>query len=163
MSEQTSLKIEPRIVSRNAFRVAGLRYEGKNQNREIPTMWDVFLPRMSELQTTALQDFKCYGVARALSNTPPDQGFEYLACMEVPSLDSLPQGMVGWEIPALTYAVLPANDVAGIGPTCDYFYGQWLPQSTEYAEDDHGFMFEEYPPEYPTNPTIYLHFPVQHK
>jgi hypothetical protein len=36
MSEHTSHKVEPRIVSRNAFLVGGLRYEGKNQNREIP-------------------------------------------------------------------------------------------------------------------------------
>jgi AraC family transcriptional regulator len=162
MSEHTSQKVEPRIVSRNAFLVAGLRYEGKNQNREIPAMWEVFLPRMGEFATTTLQDYRCYGVCRALPDTPPSEGFEYLACVEVPSLDSLPPDMVGWEVPALTYAVLPANDVAGLGPVCDYFYGQWIAASSAYALAD-GPMFEEYPPEYPTDPTIYLYFPVQHK
>jgi predicted transcriptional regulator YdeE len=162
MSEQTSLKVEPRIVNRNAFNVAGLRYAGKNQHGEIPALWEVFLPRMSELQNASQPDYECYGICRTLPAGSQEEGFEYLACVEVPSFDALPQGITGWEVPASTFAVLPCNDVAGIAPTCDYFYAQWLPNSQAYAPAD-GPMFEEYPPEYPTDPTIYLYFPVQQK
>ncbi len=160
MSEQTSLKVEPRIVDRNAFNVAGLRYAGSNQHGEIPTLWDTFIPRISELQPIAQPDHKWYGVCRTLPAGSHEEGFEYLACVEVPSLAALPHGMVGWEVPALTHAVLPVNGVAGIAPACDYFYGQWLPKSISYAPFD-GPMLEEYPPDFPNDPTIYLYFPVQ--
>jgi predicted transcriptional regulator YdeE len=155
-------RVEPKIVSRGAFRVAGLRYAGKNQHGEIPAMWDVFLPRTHELPDVPEKANVYYGTDREIPGVPASEGFEYLACVEVPSFDALLQGMVGWEVPAATYAVLPANDVPDIGPTCDYFYGQWINQSAEYALGE-GIMFEEYPPEYSTDLIIYLYFPVRHK
>jgi predicted transcriptional regulator YdeE len=152
--------VEPRIVNGNAFNVAGLRYAGKNLHGEIPAMWDVFFTRIGELEHVSLPGHKWYGVCRTLPLDSQEEGFEYLSSVEVSSLNALPEGMVGWEVPALTYAVLPANDVAGIAPTCDYFYGQWLPNSAAYVPVD-GPMFEEYSPNYPADPTIYIYFPVQ--
>ena len=40
---------EPRILSRGAFRLAGLRYCGRNEKGEVPAIWDLFLPRLGEL------------------------------------------------------------------------------------------------------------------
>ena len=157
-----AIRVEPRIVSRGAFRVAGLRYSGKSEHGEIPAMWDVFLPRAHELPAVPGKENVYYGMCREIQGVSVSEGFEYLVCAEVPSFDALPQGMEGWAVAAATYAVLPANDVSGIGPTCDYFYGQWINHSEEYALGD-GLMFEEYPPEYSTELIIYLYFPVRHK
>jgi predicted transcriptional regulator YdeE len=165
--------LEPKIVQLGALRLAGLRYEGKNQHGEIHALWDnQFLSRMDELKGIRVGD-EAYGVARALPDTPSDASpdpspdpspgtFEYLAAVEVMSFDALPHGMAGWVIPPLTYAVLPAHDVPGIGPTCDYFYRQWLPQSKEYAMGE-GLMIEVYPGTYSQDLVIYLYFPVKRK
>ena len=152
----------PKIVQRSAFRVAGLRYAGKNEHGEIPAMWDNdFLPRLDELASLRVGS-DAYGITRVLPNVLPEQGFEYLAAVEVKSFENLPQGMVGWEIPALTYAVLPAHDVPDIGPTSHYFYGQWLPQSKEYKTGE-GLMLELYPETFGQDLILYLYFPVLRK
>ena len=152
---------EPTIERKDALLVAGLRYEGKNEHGEIPAMWDEFLPRVSELVADASR-FAAYGVARALPKTEESGAFEYLAGVAVASLDNLPPGMVGWGIPALTYAVLPAHDVPNIGPVSHYFYGEWLPQSQEY-EMGEGLMVEYYPETFGQDSVLYLCFPVKRK
>jgi len=150
---------EVQIQSRGAFRVAGLRYEGKGAPGEIPALWDnQFLPRMDELASIRVGR-EAYGVSRAKPDFDKTGVFEYLAAVEVKSFDYLPQGMVGWAIPAQTYAVLPANDVPGISPMLDYYYHQWLLQSKEYVAAD-GPMFELYPATYSQDLIIYLYNPI---
>jgi predicted transcriptional regulator YdeE len=115
---------------------------------------------MGELTDVRVGD-DAFGVARALPGVTHDR-FEYLAAVEVNAFDHLPEGMVGWEIPALTYAVLPANDVPDIGPVSDYFYKQWLPQSQDYIGGE-PLMMEVYPETYGHDLIMYLYFPVQSK
>ena len=154
-------KPQVKIEQKKAFLVAGLRYEGKNEHGEIPAMWDVFLPRVAELVTDT-GHLVAYGVARGLPGYPAGDVYEYLAGVEVASLDHLPTGMIGWEIPALTYAVVPAHDVPGIGPASNYFYQEWLPHSKEYKMGE-GLMIEYYPETFGQDMIIYLYFPVKPK
>ena len=42
--------MEPRIISRPAFMVVGLRYFGNNQNQEIPSLWTEFNRRCDALR-----------------------------------------------------------------------------------------------------------------
>jgi AraC family transcriptional regulator len=152
---------EPRIEHKDAFLVAGLRYEGRNEQGEIPAMWDRFIPRAGELVADPSR-LVAYGVARALPRPEVEGAFEYLAGVEVDSLDDLPSDMVGWEIPALTYAVLPAHGFPEVGATCDYFCREWLPKSKEYEEGE-GLMIEHYPETFSQDLIIYLWFPVERK
>jgi AraC family transcriptional regulator len=152
---------EVQIVQRPAFKVAGLRHEGLGQQGEIPAMWDVFLPRAKELVGEQTQSPVFYGIARSIEGIPEDVAWEYLAGAEVESFDNLPAGMVGWEVPALTYAVLPARGVPEIDPVSNYFYQEWLPQS-EY-EGDAPVMVEVYPETFSEDQIMYLHFPVRRK
>lgn len=156
MAERT----DPVIVHKGGFKVAGLRYEGQNEHGEIPAMWDIFIPRIHELIPDTSVGIKCYGIAREMPGVPPEQGFEYLAGVEVESLDHLPAGMVGWEIPALTYAVFPAHDVPGIAPVLDYFYKQWLPHSPHFSAGD-SLSIELYPPSFSEDHIIQLYLPVR--
>ncbi len=161
-SETGGKRQEPQIVQKGAFRVAGTRYEGRNEHGKIPAMWDSeFLPRMGELAGIQVGQ-EVYGVARALPSFAQDGRFEYLAAVEVRSFENLPQGMVGWEIPAQTYAVLAAHDVPGIGPALNYFYREWLPQSKEFEGTD-GPMLEVYTEAFERDLTIYLYCPVRRK
>jgi AraC family transcriptional regulator len=152
---------EPQIVQRGAFLVAGLHYEGKNEHGEIPALWDnEFLPRIGELAGIRVGR-EAYGMMRVLPGVPAEQGFEYLASVEVRSLENLPRGMVGWEIPAQTYAVLPAHDVPDLGRAFDDLYVRWLPQSGYEATD--GPMFELYPATYGQDLIIYVYAAVRRK
>jgi len=158
--EMSTMSEEPKFVEKDAFIVAGVRYEGDNAQGEIPKLWDTFLPRMGELSAVTTDPHGAYGVSRALAGVPPST-FEYLAGMAVKSIEKLPAGMVGWSIPAHTYAVFRANGVADLGRMHGHFFGEWLPKSGyEFAGD---FTFEYYPETFPADNIIHVYFPVRRK
>ncbi len=154
---------EPEVVTLKAFVVAGLRYEGGNEQGEIPALWEQFIPRLDELAPIAADNAPAglYGVARALPGVTPGP-FEYLACMPVTGAEHLPEGMVAWQVPAHTYAVVRANGVAGIRPAMDRFYREWLPNSEQW-QGAGNLMMELYPPSFPHDEIIYLYLPVAPK
>lgn len=153
---------EPKIEHRPAFLVVGTLYVGKNENGEIPAMWqNDFLPRIDEIAVDESDKGICYGACRCTGD--PDVGIEYLAALPVTSLDSIPQGMVGWEIPENTYAVFSVAGLSNLGAGLDSYYKEWQPNSTEYEAAD-GPMFELYPPTFDSEQaTLYLYFPVRKK
>ncbi len=150
----------PRIEEKGQFFVAGLRYEGENKEGEISKRWDEMLERMPKLEPIRTQDRAAYGVARALPGVEPGP-FEYLAAVTVKSIDDLPEGMVGWSLPAHSYAIITAKGVSDLGRASGWFFGEWLPKSSYESADN--YMFEQYTEEFETNQTIYLWFPVRKK
>jgi predicted transcriptional regulator YdeE len=159
--EKPAMSEEPQFITKDAFLVAGMRYEGENKQGEIPALWDKgFLPRMGELSAITTDPHGAYGVSRALPGIEPGP-FECLAGMAVKSIEKLPEGMVGWSIPARTYAVFEANDVPDLGRVIGNFYGEWLPKS-EYVSAG-SFTFEYYPEAFPVDHVILVHFPVRRK
>ncbi len=150
--------MDPTIVTKGAFTVAGCLYRGKNEHGEIPRMWDEqFIPRMAELP---FKGHTLYGAVRMSPECAPGE-FEYLACGEVEPGAALPEGMVVWSIPARTYAVAPANDVPDLGRTFDALHA-WVAQSPDY-DAAAGVYLEVYPDTYPQDPTIQVHAPVKPK
>lgn len=149
---------EPQVVELPTLMLAGTRYEGDNQHGEIPAMWDhEFLPRMIELEEVR-KGADAYGVARALPG-PWTGVFEYLAAVEVDSFAELPEGMVGWEIPAGTYAMVPADNVPDLGAAEEYVGREWLPAHPEYAQGQ-GPLIERYPPTYASDGIIYVYLSI---
>jgi len=117
--------MEPKIVSRPAFTVVGVKYHGQNENNEIPQMWQVFGPRMSEIKHV-INTGICYGVC---ANADERTGeFDYIAGFEVESVAGIPEGMVSMEVPEATYAVF-ATTLPAIGETFHNAHHQWIPQS----------------------------------
>jgi predicted transcriptional regulator YdeE len=84
---------------------------------------------------------------------------KYLAAVAVRPGAPLPEGMVRWEIPALTYAVLSVNGVPGISLVRDYYYHEWLPSSAYTG--DAPLMMEVCPASFGEDLTILLHFPIR--
>ncbi len=117
--------MEPRIVSLPAFTVVGVKYRGKNENNEIPQLWDDFGPRMGEIQHM-VDKHACYGVCANADEQTHE--FDYFAGFEVDSTDDIPEGMVSFDVPASTYAVF-STTLPGIGETFDHAYHSWLPKS----------------------------------
>ena len=151
---------QPTFKTLGALKLAGLRYEGTNQNGEIPMMWEVFLPRVGEIVPNfATKGAVLYGACR--DEVSPDGSFQYLAAAEVDSFDHLPQGFEGWDMPARLYAVLPVHGLSEIRSVVHSFYHDWLPSTQGYALDG-AFMLEVYPLDFDGH-KLSLYFPVKHK
>ena len=117
----------PEIVSRDGLIVIGIRMIIEMGASEVETIWrEKFLPRRSEL---AGGDNGCYCVFSFLSDDAWDGRFEYVAGVAVDSLENIPAGMVGWVIPAGTYAESETPGLKNIGATCREVIADWLPDS----------------------------------
>ena len=106
-------------------------YFGKNENSEIPQMWDQFLPRSAEIENK-LEPQQCYGVCGDMEE---DGRFRYLAGYEVKPGSDLPDNMENWDVPEQTYAVFPCT-LQTLHETYNYAFQTWLPQSP--ASDSSG-------------------------
>lgn len=117
--------MEPKIVTRPAFTVAGMKYRGKNEKDEIPQLWERFMPRAKEVRYKANPNV-CYGL---MDNYYEKIGeFDYLAGIEVQAASDIPEGMASWQVPEQTYAVFPCN-LKSIKQAFRQIYHEWLPQS----------------------------------
>ncbi|HBX69430.1 MAG TPA: hypothetical protein DEH25_08615, partial [Chloroflexi bacterium] len=121
-------KMEPKIVTKPAFKAIGLSYVGKNKNHEIAQMWGVFNQRMPEIHS--IDQSQSYGLCFASPKGAAEGEFEYVAACEVSNSQSLPAGMVYREVPEHKYAVFTHyGKLDNLGETYRYIYETWLPQS----------------------------------
>ena len=121
--------MEPKMITRPAFDVAGLLYVGKNQNQEIAAMWGDFNRRAEELLPSAVPNTNAYGACLMVDGL--DEGcFEYVAGFEVREGAPIPEGMVVRHIPAARYAVFPHKGaMEGLRQTYDRVIREWIPAS----------------------------------
>ena len=119
--------MQPKIVTKPAFMVMGMKYVGRNQNQEIAQMWGALNPRYNEIPV--VKDSCAYGLCYTLDNA--EEGvFEYVAGFEVTRADDLPQGMVVRMVPEQKYAVFEhRGPLTNLGETYQNVYQVWMPQS----------------------------------
>jgi len=97
------MSTQPEIITRPAFKTTGLSYIGKNQNREVPQLWEQFIPRMMEPR--GIDPQTSYGLCIMNSKQAKEGEFEYIAAVEVADDKQIPAGMVCYEVPAYRYAI----------------------------------------------------------
>jgi AraC family transcriptional regulator len=117
--------MEPKIVERSGFTVVGLKYRGKNENNEIPQLWQVLGPRAGAIKNR-VDDHVAYGISANIDKSTGE--FDYIAGFEVGTTKGIPEGMVSFEIPGSKYAVF-STTLPKIGETFDNAYHTWLPES----------------------------------
>ena len=118
--------MEPTFTSRPAFTVVGIKYRGRNDNNEIPALWDSFFPDKAAQIEHKINPHVAYGVE---DNKDMATGeFDYMAGYEVPADSPTSAGLERWEIPAQSYAVF-ATTLPVIRQTYDFVCREWLPQS----------------------------------
>ncbi len=141
-----AIVMEPQIVTRPAFKVAG--YELKTttrdnvNNQEIPAFWG----RMTEERFDTLHN-QLHSVGEAelglcFPTDPANGDFSYVIAVEVSDFDGVPADLFTAEVPEAVYAVFttPANDgEENIAPpiqgTWNYIHETWFPTSGyEFAE-----------------------------
>lgn len=110
--------------------VIGMAYVGKNENEQIHSLWDVFLPRVPEVQGRTHP-----GVTLGVCGDAREDGsFRYVAGCQVAPDAPVPEGMIAIEVPAATYVVVTQRGVLsdeqhGLCAALNYVYREWLPQS----------------------------------
>ena len=146
-----------RMESRPAFTVLGLKYRGRNDQGEVPLLWEKLIPRAAEIQYKE-NEWESFGV---MDHYDPGSGeFEYLAGYAVTSLADAPEDMTSWDIPDQIYAVFRST-LAELQELFHYAYQEWLPDSA--FERGPGPEFELYDPSFCEDETLYLYLPVIEK
>ena len=151
--------MEPEFISRPAFTVIGIKYRGRNDNNEIPALWEAFFPDKATLIEHKVDPRVSYGVEDNMDMTTGE--FDYMAGYEVPAGWPTPAGLERWEIPAQTYAVFNTT-LPVIRQIFDYVYSEWLPQSGYRRVP--GPEFELYDQDFDPGRgklTMYLYVPVE--
>jgi predicted transcriptional regulator YdeE/DNA-binding transcriptional MerR regulator len=150
-------KMEPRIVDLESFNIIGLPYIGSNEHEEIGQMWDVFNQRYSEIPNVASEQ-AAYGVCYE----HPTERMEYIAAYKVNSLTSVPEGMVGKQVPAQKYVVFPCEGLENIGETYHKIISQWLPENGYMPGGGPDFEYygEEFNPQDESG-ILYIYFPIK--
>jgi AraC family transcriptional regulator len=152
--------MEPKIVSKSTFSVVGMQVVTKNEQGEIPQLWDKMGPRWQELKGVVNPE-KYYGIC---GNTQEDGRFMYLAGQEVNQKSDIPAGMEITEVPEQTYAVFRCT-IPTIAETYEYAFNTWLPQSDyeHVLSPDFELYDEDFHPETSQVDPLYIYIPVKHR
>jgi AraC family transcriptional regulator len=150
--------MEPKIVTKSAFTVVGVKYRGKNEKNEIPQLWEQFGPRICEIKRLA-DPHVAYGV---MHNYDEESGeFDYVAGFEVSSVAEVPEGMVSWEVPEQTYAVFTCT-LPTLMETFEHAYKTWLPQSGYQRADSPEFeLYDENFDSQDENSEMAIYIPIR--
>jgi AraC family transcriptional regulator len=154
------IKMEPKIMMRPGFLVAGTLYQGKNENQEIKDMWEhEFNPRMDEVKSVTANT---YGIC-LVTDGLPDGEFQYIAGMEVASEDDVPPGMVVTSVPEQQYAVFAhRGSLETLSDTFSYIYQSWLPSSGYQRANTPDFeMYDEEFKAFEADSVLYLYVPIE--
>jgi AraC family transcriptional regulator len=121
-------KMEPKFITKPAFKAVGFSYVGKNQNGEIGQMWGRFMPRINEPKR--INPSASYGLCFSEVQGAGEGEFEYVAAVEVADDQDIPAGMVYREVPEQKYAVFTHHGkLETLGETYQYIYSTWFPQA----------------------------------
>lgn len=152
--------MEPKIITKKAFTVVGKKVISKNQNGEIPQLWDQMGPRWQEIGHVQNPE-KYYGICEP---TNDDGTFLYLAGQQVAQKDEIPAEMETFEVPAQTYAVFRCT-IPTIGEIYEYAFKTWLPQSNyeHVPAPDFELYDEDFCPENSQTDPVYIYIPVKKK
>ena len=163
-SQLEVIEMEPKIVTKPGFTIIGMRYFGKNENQEIPALWEKFDQRIEALGGLPNNTGEAtIGLCITPEDAPVEDGFEYVAGFPVSKVEDIPEGFVVRHVPEYTYAVFAhKGDLPSLSKTYKYIYETWLPQSGyklaakldfEYYNED----FKDFAPD----SIFYIHIPIE--
>lgn len=153
----------PTFVTLPAFMVIGIADEVEpGQTERIGQMWARFVPLMGGIPGR-LNPAVTYGICCPLEDARESDRFSYVAGVQVGSLEEIPRGMTGVQVPAARYAVF--GHVHGIGPalvrTMRYIFGEWLPASGyELSGPDFEYYDERFDPATSTG-EFFIYVPIR--
>lgn len=153
------IKTHPQMI------VVGLKYHGKNDENEIPQLWEALMNK--EVANRDYSVHAAYGISIMGPAYEETKVFDYIAgfvVMEAP--EALPEDLAKFTIPELSYAVVTCPNLANIGKAFDAIY-RWVATSPDYEFNfsSGNFNFEYYGEEFhpPESEKFYIYVPVKEK
>jgi len=90
---------------------------------KLPALWDAFLAKFESIPNTV--EGLCYGVITQENST--SEKLEYMAAIEVTSVENLPEGMEVMQFTGQQYAKFThRGQVNNLNNTVNYIYASWL-------------------------------------
>jgi AraC family transcriptional regulator len=159
----SNISLTPEIALREKTQLVGMKTcfygvdsEKNNLAEKLPSLWDNFLERSSEI-ADIIPDIG-YGVIQQSSHK--NEQLDYYAALEVNQVMTIPDNMTSIEIPSATYATFShRGKVENINNTVNYIYSNWLLQSG--MRHTYGPDLEIYGPDYhPTSEQSLIHYAI---
>jgi predicted transcriptional regulator YdeE len=149
---------QDKVVNKPKFTVVGLKYRGKPRGDELSRLWQQLNERMAELESLP-QTGDAFGVMDNFDEESEE--FDYLAGVEVESVQEPPDGMEVWHVDSQNYAVFKTT----LNKLMDAYheaYDEWLPQSNYRRTPGPEFEYYDkaFDPDDPESP-MYLYIPVE--
>lgn len=113
------------------IKTVGLAASFSPMSHKIPELWDIFVPRMSEIAQRSPNGL-CFGTCmeshESIAKNTPNE-FVYMAAHAVDNFaETLPDGMIAYTIPAGKYAVFThKGGLDKFHETLNFIYRQWMP------------------------------------
>jgi AraC family transcriptional regulator len=123
----------PRIEQRGPLLIAGLGgWYSHQTSKNIPALWPRFQPYLGEAPGQGPARGAAFGVCYNVD----DDGFDYLAGVEVSGFAELPSEFARLRIPAQRYAIFAHREhISTIRSVCMTIWTKWLPESAYEAAD----------------------------
>ena len=120
-----------RVIEKEEICIMGIEVKidyNESGHNDIGKLWDMWVKEKAFLK---IPNPINYPVTMGITEeTTKEDTAIYRICMEVESLDNIPEGFIGKAIPKTTYAVFCLTlDKLRSGEFWQYFYKKWLPES----------------------------------
>ena len=120
-----------RFIEKEEICIMGIEVKidyNKSGHNDIGLLWDRWVKEKAYLK---IPNPINYPITMGMTeNTTKEDTAVYRICMEVDSLDNIPEGFIGKAMPKTTYAVFRLTlEELQSGEFWQYFYKKWLPES----------------------------------
>ncbi|MFX0086382.1 MAG: GyrI-like domain-containing protein [Candidatus Hodarchaeota archaeon] len=155
--KRSQTKMEVAIKTRTAFTVMGMQDKGKDASKFIPKLWERFLKRIDEIKGK-IKSKEIYGISYNKNKSTKE--FSYLVAYEIQPETEVPEGMITYTIPELTYVVVKCTL-----PTLTEawnFASKWIKENG-YRDNSFSFgEYELYPEDFEDekNDPMYIYVPI---
>ncbi len=132
----------PKFVEKGELRFIGMNtYTDflRGNFDAFPATWERFIPHIGEINGRVNTN-EFYGLNFYPADWTPKKKWNYMAAVEVKSIESIPLTMLGKTVPANKYAVFTHKGPArNLGNSYYYIYADWLPKSKYEMAADYNF------------------------
>ncbi len=156
--KETEMEVEIKTIP--SFTVMGMYGRGKTPSEFIPRIWEDLEKRIDEINKLILSK-TTFGISYDIDKK--SQEFSYIAGYKIEPGTKLPEGFTSHTFPELTYALFKCT-LQTLNETWDTA-GKWIKENN-YIDISKSFgEYEVYPEDFEekTNPTMYIHVPIQKK
>jgi len=119
------------VDRKDSFTVVGLELLNSMDNNKMMELWTRFTAEQEQIKNQVPSPY--YGINFYTKDYNPEtnEGYGYMAAVEVTDATSIPAGFVSRKIAASDYAVFThTGPIDGIGALYGYIFGEWMQTTT---------------------------------